>query len=62
MSTVFIVEQKAVVKKMVEICKKLQFMPILELNPKYVMHQKMLIFNFFSSELSFTRIISPFQT
>ena len=51
-----ITEQKRVTHKLVEIYKKMQFMPILEPNPEYVTHLKMHISYFFSSEVVFAKI------
>ena len=52
-----ITEQKRVTHKLVEIYKKMQFMPILEPNPEYVTPQKMHISYFFSSEVVFAKNI-----
>ena len=56
MGIVFITEQKRVTQKLVEIYKKMQFMPILEPNPEYVTRQKMHISYSFSSEVVFAKI------
>ena len=57
MGIVFITEQKRVTQKLVEIYKKMQFMPILEPNPEYVTRQKMHISYSFSSEVVFAKNI-----
>ena len=61
MGIVFIIEQKTVTQKMVEIYKKLLFMPILEPNPEYATRQKMHISYCFSSEVVFVKILLSFK-
>ena len=61
MGIVFILEQKTVTQKMVEIYMKLLFMPILEPNPVYVTRQKMHISYFFSSEVVFAKNVFSFK-
>ena len=60
MGIVFITEQKRVAQKLVEIYKKMQFMPILEPNPEYVTRQKMHISYSFPSEVVFAKDIFSF--
>ena len=61
MGIVFILEQKTVTHKMVEIYMKLLFMPILEPNPEYATRQKMHISYCFSSEVVFAKNLLSFK-